>query len=448
MGCFGRPAGGRAGRAAAGAARRLALSVLVTAGACGLLAGSAPPALHSDTGGGADGGSGSGAPTSQTGGDGGPPSAGEALGHLVKRDYGGLHPTSDIAGRTQRWKPELPTGAGRFTWAELEPSDGNYDFSAIDRLLGKLDEDQTLRLHISGGDDTPGWLRDKAGALRMRHQHSGTTYTLPRYWTGAFQAEYQDLVQALGNRYDANPRVVSINMFGASTKFDEPFVLGGGDASARRAHEAGLNDRTMRESIVTMTDMTVAAFPHTLVDLSAHIGWQQPTAGGMNQGNWADERALLNRLTTKYGRHLLVSFHGWGPSRLVPAQPMARASSLPAYLRGRARAGYPVGLQMGLNSSADGEITPQLRRRAITSAVKLGASWLEHTGYGYFLDNPAVQRLDRKLRANARDTQGFLPIPTPGDLPCPFRSQPRASGGLCLPPRPVPSLPRGPAGAP
>lgn len=290
----------------------------------------------------------------------------------------------------------------RIPWQALHPSEGRFNLTPIQEILDQLNEGEYLRLHIVGGNACPSWLADRVGTVRMYHSFSDTSYDLPRYWTTEFQQQWEALVAALGDAFDDDPRFVSVNVAGASGKYDEPFILGDDD-SAKRAEAAGLNRESMRRAILDMTSVTAGAVPHTVVDLSAHVNWQYPTSSGMGYGDFPDMRdEILQPLAHDLARQLAVSYHGWGPSRLTGPEPPDEAKSLPSYLRGRAEAGEKVGLQMGLNSSADGEITPELRQRAVETGVQLGAVWFEHSGgFAYFANPSEYHEWDARLKGEA-----------------------------------------------
>jgi hypothetical protein len=104
----------------------------------------------------------------------------------------------------------------RYVWRELEPSQGNYDFSEIQSDLDFV-HSQGLQLIIMIEDKTFVDEKPVAGYLQgsqyMRPNHgysaSSTGYTALR-WNSFVHARYKALMTALGNRFDSHPALEGI----------------------------------------------------------------------------------------------------------------------------------------------------------------------------------------------------------------------------------------------
>lgn len=137
-----------------------------------------------------------------------------------------------------------------FSWGDLEPTEGGYDFSPIDNLISKTLPGQKVGIAISVLDPTsrpnlgargygqvPGWLVQKMGAaggtwvskvygIDVRKGGADTGYVFaPNYYNWYFLDAHKKLLQALAARYaSTNPaqknwrgvlEMIEISTFGA-----------------------------------------------------------------------------------------------------------------------------------------------------------------------------------------------------------------------------------------
>lgn len=107
----------------------------------------------------------------------------------------------------------------RFSWRELEPEKGVYNFEPIDQILGSLEEGQRFAFRImplntcctnyKNGADVPTYVVNEGRGF-FYHYHSvynSDSIFVPD-WNDSILISYmEDIIHTLGERYDGDPRI-------------------------------------------------------------------------------------------------------------------------------------------------------------------------------------------------------------------------------------------------
>jgi hypothetical protein len=132
----------------------------------------------------------------------------------------------------------LVTGSGtptslayRAGWKVIEPSEGVYNWSAIDGALAAVQAIQTnLSISVKAGADTPGWVYS-AGALafsfsweRNYEYPKGSIQRCPYPWDATYLAKFAALIAALGARYGAEAAVDHFALEGINSYTQETLL--------------------------------------------------------------------------------------------------------------------------------------------------------------------------------------------------------------------------------
>lgn len=103
-------------------------------------------------------------------------------------------------------------------WAQLEPSKGTFDFSALDQMLslwGGAGKKVTFDVKTApagaesgtyAGSATPQWVYNE-GAAYVVSNCTGVSEQIPVYWDPVFLREYQRFVEQLAAHCDGNPAI-------------------------------------------------------------------------------------------------------------------------------------------------------------------------------------------------------------------------------------------------
>ena len=115
----------------------------------------------------------------------------------------------------------------RLSWADLEPTDGRFDFAAIDRALAAASPGGRIAFGVMAlntccsshrGLDVPADLPGKLAKgfwVKADPGHPGLTRAYVPDWNDPiFIARFTRLFRALGARYDGDPRIAWIDLRG------------------------------------------------------------------------------------------------------------------------------------------------------------------------------------------------------------------------------------------
>lgn len=98
----------------------------------------------------------------------------------------------------------------RWSWADLEPVEGQYAFDLVDGIIAQAKakgETLAFRIMTEYEKGSPGWLLDK-GVKALKE----TDGTFPDYNDPTFLAHHDKLVQAFGSRYDGAPEIDHVDI--------------------------------------------------------------------------------------------------------------------------------------------------------------------------------------------------------------------------------------------
>ena len=146
------------------------------------------------------------------------PETGASKTHTYSKTEGPIK--NPLKGWNSGWwndHPESSVGFQYIKWKEFEPSDGNFDYAAVENIIdrpGSKGRHLILRLYCDWhGDnatsDCPDWMYTQEGVARLQGDNG-------RYITDFNDAKYlakaQEAIQALASRYDNDPRIYSLQM--------------------------------------------------------------------------------------------------------------------------------------------------------------------------------------------------------------------------------------------
>ena len=154
-------------------------------------------------------------------------------------------------------------------WSELEPQQGVYNWSVLDRAIedaraaGKRTVPRIVTNLNMFGAATPTWFFQVPGAKYYYPSSSAASkgYKAPVSWDPVFQARFSRFLSALGERYDGNPTIEFIQTNAGGGVYGE-MLLG----SSSSYYPAGWTAAQHKAGIRYWQDRWTAAFHST--DLS------------------------------------------------------------------------------------------------------------------------------------------------------------------------------------
>ncbi|MGX5654027.1 DUF4832 domain-containing protein [Geodermatophilus nigrescens] len=128
---------------------------------------------------------------------------------------GWSHSTGALAQSTEYRRGEHPEQGG-FDWASLNPGEGVFDWTPVDRFLAECaarGEQGSFRVYTMSGAPygthrVPQWVVDRGAVIRATAQGE------PDYRNRTYQQHWGAFVDALAARYDGDPRIAFIDISG------------------------------------------------------------------------------------------------------------------------------------------------------------------------------------------------------------------------------------------
>jgi enterochelin esterase-like enzyme len=297
----------------------------------------------------------------------------------------------------------------RGEWADVEPSEGHYDWRHFDEQMKRVAQaGKAASLVItSGGRAVPDWLSPRLGE-RLRftdtvrfHQSHGHEIEIPVFWDPALVEHKKRLIAALGERFADRPelRLVSVQCANATT--DDWNIPGGEKAVAAWRH-LGFSEARLLEVCKSLIDATAQAFPAQALRMA--LGRVPP---GLSSDADAVARELIRYASTRYPGRFYAQRHNLSARTPGPRDARASGWRLIAEACPACAAQYlwPASdtRSCRLNGGQRPCDTVSMFREAADTARAYGLRYVEV--YGADLQRPAlvaeVERLARGLGAGA-----------------------------------------------
>jgi hypothetical protein len=104
--------------------------------------------------------------------------------------------------------PNIVGVAIRASWAVIEPSAGQFDWSYLEEALRIAKSKKKLvAISIIAGIRSPDWVFSSATTLRLTGRDAKNRDKVPAPWDPTYLGAWKNLVRAFGARYDGNPLI-------------------------------------------------------------------------------------------------------------------------------------------------------------------------------------------------------------------------------------------------
>jgi hypothetical protein len=185
--------------------------------------------------------------------------------------------------------PSVDGVSVRQSWADLEPSEGVFDFTFLDTVvtMAKVSgKEVLLRIGTSGGNankggNTPNWVFNAVNAEPLPASHkfftwnnNGTACTIPVFWDPVYLAKKKAMIKALGAHF-ANRSSVKIVSASFANAQSEDWAVPHTATDVRKWLAAGYTSKKMLDAGRQIIDATMTAFPYQYVSMA--VGGDGPT---------------------------------------------------------------------------------------------------------------------------------------------------------------------------
>lgn len=194
-----------------------------------------------------------------------------------------VHPVNDpnLATEAAWTDPNIVGVLIRTTWANVETSPGNLDWSYLDQgiALGQQYNKQ-IQLSIDFGQSSPDWVYTLGAKQWFVHGESGgvgkgNDIPMPEPWDPVFLSRISTVIAAFGARYGNNPIVQSITMWAGGHGIETYFAQSAQDQAALDAIGGPSVWITAAQSVI---DMYAAAFPNNNLYMATGVAYPDGNA--------------------------------------------------------------------------------------------------------------------------------------------------------------------------
>ncbi len=201
------------------------------------------------------------------------------------------------------------------TWGALEPEQGKYDFSTIDKALSDItqyNKEHPLhpifaKLRISKAINPPEWVLKLAGGPVNIVLNDGQTIQVGLYWTEEYRNAWKALQQKLASRYDDNILIREVCVNSGAMITDEPFVAIFNKATIANLKAKGYTDAAFKSTLKGALD-DYACWKNTPIDYSFNV--LREIDSGKPVNNMDFTLSLMREFRERYGERAVLSNHG------------------------------------------------------------------------------------------------------------------------------------------
>jgi hypothetical protein len=194
----------------------------------------------------------------------------------------------------------------RVAWGEEEPEQGQFDWSAVDRMIAVA---HARHLYITldpiAGTLTPGWVygagvkRFDSTDINPHHQTYGQTLSMPVPWDSAYHRLWQNFISQLAARYGNDPSLLEVSIFGHNTNMEMHMPHRPEDIE--RWRQLGWSPELVERDWKSWIDFFAQTFPRT------HIGLVLSPMYGESTNRVVEELAAY--AVSRYANQLIFMTH-------------------------------------------------------------------------------------------------------------------------------------------
>lgn len=192
----------------------------------------------------------------------------------------------------------------KFGWRTVEPQDGTYQWSTVDSAIAAAAAaKKRAMIRVVAGSNSPDWIYSEVRSITFSNtdlanpRNHPATLRMPVPWDQTYLEKWDQFIAALGNRYDGNPTLYSVQMTGGG------YI---GEMNLPKAYAqwstAGYSDQLLTTAWTRIIDSYRAAFPRTPTNLD--IG--EPLGAGRSHVM----QPVLDYVTSKYPSKVYVQENG------------------------------------------------------------------------------------------------------------------------------------------
>jgi hypothetical protein len=306
-------------------------------------------------------------------------------------------------------------------WDKIEPSPGIFDFTMLDRELGRaIAHDKKVSLSVIAGGHSPMWLRREGGKLLdfkvARGGGQCLAISIAPPWDPVYQKRYSAMMTAVSahiDRMSASAAVRIVKLTGVARITEElrlPITTGRRDECGEvdatgRWIAAGYRPDRVVNAWMALARSVANAFPNAILaqDILERNDFPDLDERGRAAADLTVKRSILAAGQRVFGRRFAVQWDGLNKVGDLPATPLAahRAGVILGWQSNMRRGFDGAGCNLrqdGRPVACSGDDYATLLGRALES----GASYIEIWPEDALRFPEAVRVADKRLRTARR----------------------------------------------
>jgi hypothetical protein len=267
--------------------------------------------------------------------------------------------------------PMITNALIKVSWKQLEPRQGKYDWSMIEKKLSFLPSGKKATIAVLAGADAPLWIYDepkKVPFVTRDNSYGGISYRMPVMTHANYLTKWTKFIHAFGEKYNSDSRLTVVGMTGIGSDTAEYGLLRLERKEMKQLMEEGMDAC----AILSANEMIFSAFRDAFPSkfLSLTIG-RNPFKFFWKKADPSDQSCLSSIKSTETW--------GWGNE-------LTKATQQQAY--------HLVGKNRFVlkNAGLTGEMTANPEKAAILSGMTEFSQIGGHTAWqmgGSVTDDPA-----------------------------------------------------------
>src|SRR5260370_20626808 len=209
----------------------------------------------------------------------------------------------------------------RQAWADLEPSEGVYNWAYLDTEIGLTrSAGKKVLLRIEDGSlNIPPWVMNGIATtfsyldLNPYHSSYGSTITIPVFWDSYYLAKKTAMITAVGRRYKGNS-AVKIACVGIANAYSDDWYVPHTSTNITNWRSVGYTTPKMIDSCDAIVDAVMAAFPNQVV-----VAAINPNGNLDQKADYASSTVITNSRATWRRSSVLAKNSLFAKTPLAPS---------------------------------------------------------------------------------------------------------------------------------
>jgi len=272
--------------------------------------------------------------------------------------------------------PDIYSGVViRTTWGELEPQQGQFNFSSIRNALHDIEIYNNAhpnyklgaKLRISTTINPPDWILNLANGPVEIVINESLSYNIGLFWTEEYHQAWRRLQFKLAEVFDNDKLLQEVCITSPAMATDEPFVTIFNQATIKNLHQKGFTDNAFKQALKTAID-DYTCWEKTFIDFSFNT--YREIDSGIPVKNIDFTIEVIKEFKNKYEERAVLSNHGLQEELSIGALPIYKTF-------------YELGGAVAAQTKAPDDLTEQTFKVGLQYGVSEFEIWDSRNAGGY-----------------------------------------------------------------